>query len=451
MQALGFLQNKQILVLGLGATGLSCARFLSAQGLTFVINDSRKHPPGVKRLAKLNSNSHLITGNWDAQAIANADVIIASPGVDINLPIITDNRKVKSKLIGDVELFCLARKSRASNDTLIAVTGSNGKSTVASLLAHIAKGLNFKTALAGNIGLPVLDIINTEYDAIILELSSFQLETMRSMDAQTATVLNICDDHLDRHNTLSNYQAIKHKIYDQANVQVINREQLISQPNLIKNNAISFGLDIPLQGHFGIADFNGIRSLAFGEQALIACANLPLVGRHNELNCLAALALGYAASWPLADMCKALLSFEGLEHRCKQVESNDGVVWVNDSKATNIGATIAAIDGLVNDKQQLILIAGGDGKGADFNELQPVLNDHVDHLITLGKDGSQIAALKPTSINVNSIESAVNAARKLAAKGDVVLLSPACASIDMFENYMQRGEVFITAVREASS
>lgn len=450
MQRLAFLQNKQILVLGLGATGLSCARYLSAQGLTFVINDSREHPPGVKRLAKLNSKSDLIIGRWDTQAIANADVIIASPGVDINLPVIADNRKAQSQLIGDVELFCLARKDIVTNDTLIAVTGSNGKSTVVSLLAHIAKGLNFNTALAGNIGLPVLDIVDSKYDAIVLELSSFQLETMQSMDAQAATVLNICDDHLDRHKTLENYQAIKHKIYDQANVQVINREQASAQPNTIKDNAISFGLDAPEQGHFGIITKAGIRSLAFGDQTLINCANLPLVGRHNELNCLAVLALGYAANWALVDMCKALLSFEGLEHRCKQVESNDGVVWVNDSKATNIGATLAAIDGLTNDKQQLILIAGGDGKGADFNELQSALNDHVDHLITLGKDGSQIAALKPTSISVNSIESAVNAARKLANKGDVVLLSPACASIDMFENYMQRGEVFITAVREAS-
>ncbi|TRX52720.1 UDP-N-acetylmuramoyl-L-alanine--D-glutamate ligase [Thalassomonas sp. M1454] len=450
MQTLTFLQDKQILVLGLGATGLSCAKFLAAQGLQFVINDSRARPPGVKRLAKLNSKSNLIIGHWDIQAIANADIIIASPGVDINLPVIADNRKAQSKLIGDVELFFLARKYLANDDTLIAVTGSNGKSTVVSLLAHIAKGLNFKTALAGNIGLPVLDIIDSKYDAVVLELSSFQLETMQSMQAQAATVLNICDDHLDRHKTLENYQTIKHKIYDQTHVQVINREQASSQPSTVKDNAISFGLDAPQQGHFGIVTNNGIRSLAFGEQALIACSNLPLVGRHNELNCLAVLALGYAAGWPLADMCKALLSFEGLEHRCKQVESNDGVIWVNDSKATNIGATIAAIDGLANDKQQLILIAGGDGKGADFNELKPALTAHVDKLITLGKDGDQIANLKPASIRTDSIESAVAQARKLANKGDVVLLSPACASIDMFENYMQRGEVFITAVREAN-
>ncbi len=450
MKQLGFLQNKQILVLGLGATGLSCARFLTKQGLAFVINDSRQNPPGKQQLSKLKPQVQLITGRWDATAIAKADLIIASPGVDVNLPEIQQPRKAGSELIGDVELYCQVLQQQTSATKLIAVTGSNGKSTVVSLLAHMAGSCNINAELAGNIGVPVLDIVDQHFDFVILELSSFQLETMHSLKAQAATVLNISDDHLDRHNTLEHYSAIKHTIYNNAKVQVFNRQQLIAQPQEIAANAISFGLDAAENGHFGIANINGKRFLCFADLPLIECDNLPLVGRHNQENCLAALALGYASGWPLAAMAQALGSFEGLEHRCKQVPSSDGIVWVNDSKATNIGATIAAIEGLANAQQQLILIAGGDGKGADFNELKPVLNQRVDQLITLGQDGAEIGTLKAGSIAVNNLDEAVSVARSLAKTNDIVLLSPACASIDMFENYMQRGELFMTAVREAS-
>ncbi|MEW6997679.1 UDP-N-acetylmuramoyl-L-alanine--D-glutamate ligase [Colwelliaceae bacterium BS250] len=453
MTQLEFLQGKKILVLGLGATGLSCARFLTSQGLIFSVNDSRNNPPGSNRLADLNPAAQLITGYWDSEAIANADVIIASPGVDINIDAIASHRQQDSALIGDVELYCqlLNQQAEQGNKTtnVIAVTGSNGKSTVVSLLAHMSDVCGIKSVLAGNIGVPVLDVVNQADDTVILELSSFQLETMSSMRAIAATVLNISDDHLDRHKTLANYQNIKHKIYDQAQVQVLNRQQQISQPRTINNNAISFGLDQPETGHFGIRVENARRYLCFGEQQLLACEHLPLVGLHNELNCLAALALGYAANWPLTAMTNALKSFEGLEHRCKQVTSNDGIIWVNDSKATNIGATIAAIKGLATHDKNLTLIAGGDGKGADFSELAPVLTKYVTQLITLGKDGPQIAQLLSNSLEVNTLTEAVAKAREIAKPSDIVLLSPACASIDMFENYMQRGEQFITAVRES--
>lgn len=444
MATMALLQNKNILVLGLGATGLSCARFLTSQNVNFVVNDSRQKPPGVARLKQLNNNIQLISGRWDVNAIANADLIIASPGVDINLPEIANNRKADSELIGDVELFC-----QLSNSKVIAVTGSNGKSTVVSLLAHLANYCQLDAALAGNIGLPVLDVINENKDFVILELSSFQLETMTSMQAVAATILNISDDHLDRHITLENYAQIKHKIFAQSKRRVINREQELSQPTAFDSTDVSFGLNQPESGHFGITAVAGERYLCFGKQQLIACNQLPIVGKHNELNCLAALALGHCAGWSLEKMVNGLASFEGLDHRCKQVDSFDDIIWVNDSKATNIGATLAAIDGLASSHHKLILIAGGDGKGADFNELKPALS-HVDHLVTLGKDGSQIAALKPGSIEVTSLEEAVKTSRILASAGDMVLLSPACASIDMFNNYMQRGDMFIQAIREAS-
>ncbi|OUS31051.1 UDP-N-acetylmuramoylalanine--D-glutamate ligase [Thalassotalea sp. 42_200_T64] len=444
MKTLELLQNKQILVLGLGATGLSCARFLTSQNFDFIVNDSRVSPPGAQRLSELNPQIQLITGRWDIQAISAADVIIASPGVDINISDISDNRKVGSELIGDVELFC-----QISNSKIIAVTGSNGKSTVVSLLAHIALYCQIDAALAGNIGVPALDIVGEDKDYVILELSSFQLETMASMQAVTGTVLNISDDHLDRHQTMDNYREIKHKIFSMSKRRVVNREEAISQPKDFSSADISFGLSVPAAGEFGIRDTKGLRYLAYGDSNLIACDHLPIVGQHNELNCLAALALGHCAHWPLNNMVQSLVSFEGLDHRCKQVDSFDGITWVNDSKATNIGATLAAIAGLANDQHKLILIAGGDGKGADFNELKPALRQ-VDQLITLGKDGHQIAALKANAIEVETLEQAVQESRKLAQPGDMVLLSPACASIDMFNNYMQRGDMFIAAVREVS-
>ncbi|WNC68070.1 UDP-N-acetylmuramoyl-L-alanine--D-glutamate ligase [Thalassotalea nanhaiensis] len=444
MITLALLQNKNILVLGLGATGLSCARFLTSQHVSFVVNDSRAKPPGVEQLNQINSNVKLISGQWDSNAIANADLIIASPGVDINLPEIAGNRKAGSELIGDVELFC-----QLSNSNVIAVTGSNGKSTVVSLLAHLAEYCEIDAALAGNIGLPALDVVNQQKDFVILELSSFQLETMTSMQAVAATILNISDDHLDRHQTIENYAQIKHKIFDQSKRRVITREQNLSQPIDQCKTDVSFGLDSPADGHFGIASVSGVRYLCFGATNLVACNQLPIVGKHNELNCLAALALGYCAGWPLDRMVNGLASFEGLDHRCKQVDSGDDIIWVNDSKATNIGATLAAIEGLASSHHKLILIAGGDGKGADFNELKPALAK-VDHLVTLGKDGGQIAALKADSIEVATIQEAVSSSRKLANAGDMVLLSPACASIDMFNNYMQRGDMFIEAIRGAS-
>ncbi len=442
MSPLAFLDNKNILILGLGATGLSFARFLATKGYSFAVNDSRAHA-NSKPLARIAPKALVIKGAWDKQLIRQADVILASPGVDINLPEIVNNRKADSVLIGDVELF-----SRLTKAKLLAVTGSNGKSTVVTLLAHMAQACDIKAELAGNIGTPVLDIIDNEPDVVILELSSFQLETMTSMQALASTVLNISDDHLDRHKTLENYRAIKLRIYEQSEFAVISREQADASPAELSKVATSFGLDTPKEGQFGIISKDNMRYLAFGEQRLLACNELPIVGQHNELNCLAALALGYVAQWPMSIMLHALTSFEGLEHRCKLVPTDDGITWVNDSKATNIGATLAAIDGLAQANQHLILIAGGDGKGANFTELASSFDKHVDKLICFGKDATQIARLKKDSVLVKDLTEAVARARSMAKKGDLVLLSPACASLDMFDNYMQRGEQFISAVRE---
>ncbi|WP_019027206.1 UDP-N-acetylmuramoyl-L-alanine--D-glutamate ligase [Colwellia piezophila] len=457
-------KDKNIVVLGAGLTGLSCLRFLHAQGLSFAVNDSRAMPfVDAEEKSQYQHdfpNTEFVFGQWHDSLIASADIIIASPGIDLSGEGITRLIAKHCRVIGDIELFCLVNNSREKPMELLAVTGSNGKSTVVSLLAYLAQMLGKHAALAGNIGAPILELLQHELDdsnhetkqvdTVIVELSSFQLETLTSMKAIAASVLNLSDDHLDRHKTLANYQAIKQSIYPQAAIAVVNREDQ-KTVSLDKNQAvISFGLNKPEAGHFGLAVVSNKPMLMFGEQGLISIDELPLAGMHNALNYMAALALGYSAGWPLATMTENLVGFTGLAHRCQRVTSTDGIQWINDSKATNVGATLAAISGLaptLAKHNQLILIAGGDGKGADFSALKGVLNRDVNLLITLGKDGNEIAGLVTNAIQVKNLIDAVHQARKVAKAGDMVLLSPACASIDMFKNYMVRGEQFIAAAQ----
>jgi len=439
------LKNKRIVVLGAGLTGLSCVQFLHGQNILFTVNDSRETPVNLAEFNARYNNVELITGHWDKVLIATAELLIVSPGIDTSIAEIADHISPNCSVIGDIELYC-----RLKELPILAVTGSNGKSTVVSLLAHLSEKLGYKTQLGGNIGSPVLDQITEISDYLILELSSFQLETLTSMRAVAATVLNISDDHLDRHKTLENYTAIKQSIYSQCQTAVINRDDLATAAN-VKNNSkiISFGCDIPKVEQFGIKEITGQKYLMFGEQALIALNKLPLAGLHNASNYLAALALGYCAGWSITAMVTHLNSFTGLIHRCQRLNSDDGVSWVNDSKATNVGATLAAITGLsgtLSKNNKLILIAGGEGKGADFTPLKSAIFEHVSHLYTLGKDGDKIAALDKKAIKVSSLKEAVMKAKHIASVGDVILLSPACASFDMFKNYQERGQTFIDAV-----
>jgi len=457
-------KDKNIVVLGAGMTGLSCLRFLHAQGLSFAVNDSRPIPfSDENELAQYKSDypqASFIFGQWQQQLIADADIIVASPGIDLEGEGISKLISTHCHVVGDVELFCQVNNSRINPMSMLAVTGSNGKSTVVSLLAYLAKVIGANAALAGNIGQPILDLLQLEQagdaqranqpDTVIVELSSFQLETLTSMQAIAASVLNLSDDHLDRHKTLANYQAIKQSIYPQAKIAVVNREDNATVSLVNEQESISFGLDKPEQGHFGIAVIESKQWLMFGGQALIAIEQLPLAGMHNAMNYMAALALGYSAGWSLSAMTENLTGFVGLAHRCQRVQSDDGIQWINDSKATNVGATLAAITGLaptLAQKGKLILIAGGDGKGADFSPLTRLLNNDVAQLITLGKDGPELAGLVSNAIEVNSLNEAVLQAKKIAKADDMVLLSPACASIDMFKNFVARGEQFIAAVQ----
>jgi UDP-N-acetylmuramoylalanine--D-glutamate ligase len=453
------LKESNIVVLGLGITGLSCVRFLHAQNIQCTVNDSREQPLNQEQKQTFENDYPsvtVVTGDWDAALINAADIILVSPGIDLRRLAQSINttidrlKQAGCQIWGDVELYC-----RLTTTPILAVTGSNGKSTVVSLLAHIGQEMGLNAVLGGNVGIPVLDHLSKEstgnnsreIDFLILELSSFQLESLTSMQAIATTVLNVSDDHRDRHLTMENYQKIKNSIYRQGNYAVINRDDQLT--HTCHEQIISFGSNEPQGNNFGIKVINNEQYLVFGEQKLMAISELPLAGLHNALNFLSALALGHSAQWPLTEMVKHFHSFEGLEHRCQTVNSDDGIIWVNDSKATNVGATLAAIEGIAatkNANSQMILIAGGEGKGADFSPLAPAIKQHVSYVITLGKDGEEIGKLAQNNIKVDNLQEGVNKARDLASKKDIVLLSPACASIDMFKNFVERGQVFMQCI-----
>jgi UDP-N-acetylmuramoylalanine--D-glutamate ligase len=442
------LTAKKIVVLGAGLTGLSCVRYLKENGLTCTVNDSRKNALNVDVFKQDFPSIPLILGRWDKVLIASADILLVSPGIDTSIADIADQIDENCFVAGDVELYC-----QNNNTPILAVTGSNGKSTVVSLLAFIGEKLGKKVELGGNIGVPVLDQSKKILDCLVLELSSFQLETLRSMQAIGGTVLNISDDHLDRHKTLENYIAIKQGIYPQCQTAVINRDDVSTHVEGNVQNVISFGSGPATQGHFGLDIIDGQTQCMFGSTALVGVNKLPIAGLHNALNCLAVLALGHCAGWPINKMVEHLIEFKSLEHRCQLISTYKSVQWINDSKATNVGATLAAIEGLaamMSATNNLYVIVGGEGKGADFSPLQAVIAKYVEHVFTLGKDGNKLALLakqaQTKNTQVISIEEAVNTLGDIAKSGDIVLLSPACASIDMFKNFAERGDVFVNAV-----
>lgn len=439
------LKNKRIVVLGAGLTGMSCVRFLAKHHLTCHLNDSRSTAIDLNHYLQEFPNNTITLGSWDKAALANAEVILISPGIDLEKEQLTNVIDENCLLMGDVELFC-----QITDKPIIAVTGSNGKSTLVSLLTHIGLMLDKNVVLGGNIGEPVLNTLSDDVECYILELSSFQLETLHSLNAIAGTVLNVSDDHLDRHKTLENYSEIKQKIYQQSHTAIINRDDVFSHSTVDKSHqsVMSFGSNQARAGEFGIHSTNEESYLMFEDKPLIGLNKLPLAGIHNAMNYLAALALGRCAGWPLEEMVKHFTTFKGLSHRCQRIASQDNITWINDSKATNVGATIAAINGLSATllNGQLILIAGGDGKGANFEPLKEVIEKNVSRVIALGKDGGKIAELSSNSKQVSSLQEAVFEAQNYASAGDVVLLSPACASIDMFKNFSERGQIFVEAV-----
>ena len=451
------LGNKNVLVLGLGDTGLSAVRWLKRCGAVVRVADSRDAPPHATRLHSEFPDVQLVTGGFREETFKGVDLIVSSPGVPLKEPMVAQAQMKGIPVAGDVELFAQAVGPRASK--IVAITGSNGKSTVTSMVGAMCKMAGLKTMVAGNIGLPVLDALaevddaakrgESEPDVYVLELSSFQLETTSTLNATAATVLNVSEDHLDRYAGMAQYAASKARIFQGAGVQVLNRDDHYSMNMAIEGRVIeTFGLNVPERGaEFGLVDINGLAWLAQGDHALMPIKELPVTGLHNAANALAALALCRALGLPYEPLLQGLREFKGLPHRVEWVAEIDGVDFYDDSKGTNVGATEAALKGMT---EKVVLIAGGDGKGQDFSPLKAAVEHHARAVVLIGRDGEKIgAAIADCGVPVieaGSMEEAVDISFAQAHSGDAVLLSPACASFDMFQNYEHRAKVFIQAV-----
>jgi len=434
-------------VVGLGVTGLSCTRYLSACGCSVSVLDTRLQPPALAALREELPGVEVRSGALDVRALSAADLLVLSPGVPLSEPAVQAARAAGVEAVGDVELF-----ARVAQAPVVAITGSNGKSTVTSMVGAMCSGAGLNTAVGGNIGVPVLDLLAApQPDLYVLELSSFQLETTRSLNATAACVLNVSPDHMDRYRDVDEYALAKQRIYAGDGVLVLNaddpRVAAMAEPS---RRCVWFGLEAPRsQDDYGLVHRKGETWLARGAQPLMAAAEVPLPGRHNLANALAALALAQEAGAATMSSVRALRAFRGLPHRMALVIEHAGVRWYDDSKGTNVGATVAALEGL---DAPVVLIAGGDGKGAEFAELAQVVARKARAVVLIGRDGPRIAEAIAGAVPVRfaaDMTGAVSEAALLARPGDIVLLSPACASLDMFRDYAHRGDVFAAAVREA--
>ncbi|MEH6529432.1 MAG: UDP-N-acetylmuramoyl-L-alanine--D-glutamate ligase [Porticoccus sp.] len=436
--------SKLKVVVGIGATGLSVARHLSQMGERFVMLDTRLQPPCLEQLKAELPEVPVVLGELAMDSFEGADEVILSPGLSRQNAAVQSALTSGISVISDIELF-----ARAANAPIVAITGSNGKSTVTTLLGEMCAAAGLAAGVGGNLGVPALELLDEAAEVYVLELSSFQLESVYGLNAEVATVLNVSPDHMDRYNSLLDYHQAKHRIFNGARQVVVNREDKLSAP-LVSDTVKqwSFGLDRPDFGGFGLLDQDGEPWLSYQFERLMPEAELGIKGRHNTRNALAALALGSAIGLPMADMLLVLRQFQGLPHRCQTVKSLAGVAYINDSKATNVGATLAAITGL-GGENNLVLIAGGQGKGQDFAPLAEAVSGQVKQLVLMGEDAPTISDAvggRVPTVFATNLQSAVEAAQQVVEAGDVVLLSPACASFDMFSSFEDRGEQFAKVV-----
>ena len=456
------LSDKNVLVLGLGDTGLSCVRWLAARGARVSVADSREAPPHAGRLAELLPQVTLHAGGFDAALLQSTELLVVSPGVPLAEPAVARAIAAGVETVGDVELFARAlaalNAQREHPMRLIAITGSNGKSTVTAMCGDMCRKAGLITCVAGNIGLPVLDaLVEIEQGRApapqvwVLELSSFQLETTSSLNATAATVLNLSEDHMDRYPDMDAYAAAKARIFSGDGVQILNRDDARTLAMALpERRMVSFGLDrCPRDENFGLCE----DELCLGGDMLMPLSALPVTGLHNAANALAALALTRALGLPLEALLRGLMHFKGLPHRVEKVAEIEGVTYYDDSKGTNVGATEAALYGMGN--RRAVVILGGDGKGQDFSPLKAAVKANARAVLLIGRDAPLIAAaIAGSGINAYpavSLQDAVEQAQRLAHVGDAVLLSPACASFDMFRNYIHRAEMFIAAVKKLAA
>ncbi len=454
-------KGKRVLVLGLGDTGLSMTRWLARHGAQVRVADTRAAPPHAALLAEEMPGIAQVTGAFEDRVFDDVDLIAISPGIDRRERPIAAAAGRGVPVVGDIELFAQALEQLGTRNTkhgtpkVLAITGSNGKSTVTAMTGDMCRAAGLGTVVAGNIGLPVLDALgaaendNTLPQVFVLELSSFQLESTSSLRPTAATVLNLSEDHLDRYDGMAGYAAAKARIFAGDGLQVLNRDDSWSMGMALPGRKVStFGLGVPeSDSAWGIREVRGARCLAQGERSLMPVDELPVAGLHNAANALAALALASAIDLPEASLLEALRRYQGLPHRVQQVAELGGVAFFDDSKGTNVGATVAALTGMA---QPVVLIAGGDGKGQDFTPLASAVARHARAVVLIGRDAGVIAqALAGCGVpltRAQDMDDAVQAAFEASRPGDVIMLSPACASYDMFRNYVHRAEVFAQAV-----
>jgi UDP-N-acetylmuramoylalanine--D-glutamate ligase len=437
------LTGKRVLVLGLGDTGLSVANWVESRGARVRAADTRAAPPRKKDFS-----GELHTGKFNASLLNDVDLVCVSPGLSLQEEVIQGAIAKNIPVVGDIELFAWAARG-ASSSKVLAITGTNGKSTVTALTGHLLRSAGVDCEVAGNIAPPALDALlkRKKPPAVwVLELSSYQLETTWSLAPDAATMLNLSEDHLDRYAGLAAYAEAKARVFQGAGAQILNRcdsaSMALALPGRIE---VTFGLDAPeMPEDFGLAGGYLVRR----NERILAVAELPLAGAHNASNALAACALAVAAGVPLAALAKGLKGFRGLPHRMQRVAVRGGVEWLDDSKGTNVGATVAALNGLA---KKAVLILGGEGKGQNFAPLVPAIRAHARQVLLIGRDAPLIQkAIEASGIAIEtcpSLEAAVARAAEIAAFGDAVLLSPACASFDMFRDYKHRGDVFAAAVK----
>ena len=437
--------DRRTLIVGLGSTGLSCVRHCRALGRDVAVVDSRANPPGETALRREYPDVALEKGPFDSAFFCRFNELLVSPGVSLEEPAIQAAAEAGAEISGDINLF-----REAAQAPVIAITGSNGKSTVTTLVGEMAREAGVRVAVGGNLGTPALDLLDDSVELYVLELSSFQLETTEDLRAEVATVLNVSDDHMDRYPDRMSYFQAKHRIFQGCRHAVVNLDDPLSQPLLSEGmKPHFFGLNrVDLEVFGSRRDDEGLW-LTWSLDNILNARELGVYGAHNIANVLAALALGQAGGLPLPAMLDAARRFRGLPHRCQTVREHDGVVWINDSKGTNVGATRAAIESLAPTEGQIILIAGGDAKGADLTPLRDAVSRHVRTVLALGKDARLLKAALEDLAKVSlvaSLEEAVTEAADKAERGDLVLLSPACSSLDMFSSYEERGDCFARAV-----
>jgi len=441
-------------IVGLGRTGLSCARYLLSQGWTVAVTDTRSKPPEIDRLRELDAGITVRLGGLDTRLLDDALCVVASPGVSLADPFFAEARRRGLEVVGDIELFALAVDA-----PVVGITGTNGKSTVTTLLGRMAERAGLKVRVGGNLGEPALDLLGaarmdaTRTELYVLELSSYQLEATLSLDLKAAVVLNVSPDHLDRYATVADYAAAKARIFTRCDTAVINLDDpLVAAMPRPGQRTLSFSLRASVGADYAVAEREGNQWwLTRRGEPLLPVAKMKISGMHNVANALAALALGEALGLPLPVMLTEIASFTGLPHRSQWVADVKGVAYIDDSKGTNVGATLAAVSGM---NGPLVMIAGGDGKNQDFTPLREAFRGKVRQAILIGRDAPALAkSLEGVCVveHCTTLEDAVRAAARAARPGDTVLLSPACASLDMFRDYAHRGAVFAQAVRELAA